>query len=151
MWLFHSLFLYLLGMSAEVVPSILIMQVISQWISLYICCFGFLKMCLWDKSLKMELLDQRVNAYVVLLKSAKFSSMGLYYFPFSPARCGECVIKLWICASLIGKKVHQYRISVVLTCIFFFIMSKVEHLCICLCVCVPLIVHVNYYLLLIPP
>ena len=56
---------------------------------------------------------------------------------------GECIGKLWICANLIGKKISQHIVSVVLTCISFTV-SKVEHLYICLCSFISLCECVNY-------
>lgn len=40
----------------------------------------------------MELLDQRVNAYVILLKIAKFSFMGFILFFHSHQGVRECVV-----------------------------------------------------------
>lgn len=49
-------------------------------------------MCLWDKFLEMELLDQRVDAYVVLLRIAKFSFMGFILFSIPTSKMWENVL-----------------------------------------------------------
>ena len=74
--------------------------IVLQWIALYICLFVFLPAYLWDRFLEVELLDQKVNTYVILLAVANKNTtpftrvVSLYFTCLITYLIMEYVVKL---------------------------------------------------------